>query len=65
MAKNPAGRSRHAIIGDGLAAYTATGAVHCSCYYRALLAETYQMTGETDEALHILLEALEDTERTR
>ncbi len=30
----------------------------------ALLAETYQMTGETDEALHILLQALEDTDRT-
>jgi tetratricopeptide (TPR) repeat protein len=53
-----------AIIGDGLAAYTATRAVSWSCYFRALLAETYQMTGETDEALRILLEALEDTERT-
>jgi tetratricopeptide (TPR) repeat protein len=53
-----------AIIGDGLAAYTATGAAHWSCYFRAQLAETYQMTGETDEALHMLLEALEDTERT-
>jgi tetratricopeptide (TPR) repeat protein len=53
-----------AIIGNGLAAYTATGAVGFSCYYRALLAETHQMMGETDEALHILLEALEETERT-
>jgi predicted ATPase len=53
-----------AIIGDGIAAYTATEAVYWSCYFRALLAETYQMTGETEEALHILLEALEDTERT-
>ena len=53
-----------AIIGDGLAAYTATGAVSWCCYFRALLAETFQTTGETDEALRILLEALEDTERT-
>ncbi|MBV8457063.1 MAG: hypothetical protein JO122_10670 [Acetobacteraceae bacterium] len=53
-----------AIMGDGLAAYSATGAVLWSCYLRALLAEAYQMTAATDEALHILLEALEDTERT-
>jgi tetratricopeptide (TPR) repeat protein len=52
------------IISDGLAAYTATEAVIWSCYYRALLAETYQMTNETDEALHILMEALQQAERT-
>jgi tetratricopeptide (TPR) repeat protein len=53
-----------AVIGDALAAYTATETVYWSCYFRALLAETYQMTGETDEALHILTDALEGTERT-
>ena len=52
------------VIGDGLAAYAATEAVYWSCYFRALLAETHQMTGETAEALHILTEALEQTERT-
>src|SRR5262249_55589663 len=51
-------------IGDGLAAYNATEAVLWSGYFRALLAETQQMTGNTEEALHILLEALEDTEHT-
>jgi tetratricopeptide (TPR) repeat protein len=53
-----------AMIGDGLAAYTATEAVYWSGYFRALLAETYQMTGKADEALRILAGALEDTDRT-
>jgi DNA-binding winged helix-turn-helix (wHTH) protein/tetratricopeptide (TPR) repeat protein len=51
-------------ICDGLAAYTSTGAVTGSCYYRALLAETHRMMGETDAALSILGAALEETKRT-
>jgi predicted ATPase len=51
-------------ITDGLAAYTRTGAVRDSCYYRALLAETHTMLGETDSALNMLSAALEETERT-
>jgi predicted ATPase len=59
---NPeAGRT---VIGDGLAAYTATEAVYWSCYFHALLAETYQMTGEADEAVRILTDALNLAERT-
>ncbi len=52
------------IVGEGLAAYTSTEAVLYSCYFRALLAETHQMLGETDAALSTLAEALEQTERT-
>jgi predicted ATPase len=51
-------------ISDGLTAYTGTGAVNGSCYYRALLAETHRMMGEPDAALRILSAALEETERT-
>jgi class 3 adenylate cyclase/tetratricopeptide (TPR) repeat protein len=50
-------------ISEGLAAYTSTGAVTGSCYYRALLAETHRMMGETDAVLSILSAALEETER--
>jgi class 3 adenylate cyclase/predicted ATPase len=57
-------KTGRAMIRDGLAAYTATEAMYWSCYFRALLAETEQMTGETDEALRILMEVLEDTERS-
>jgi predicted ATPase len=52
-----------AVISEGFAAYTATGAVRDCCYYRALLAETYRMMGEADVALRILDVALEETER--
>jgi len=51
-------------ISGGLAAYTGTGAVRDSCYFRSLLAETHRMTGETNTALRILSAALEETERT-
>jgi predicted ATPase len=51
-------------ISGGLAAYAGTGAVRDSCFYRALLAETHRMMGETDAALSILNAALEGTERT-
>jgi predicted ATPase len=52
------------VISDGLAAYSRTEAVRDSCFYRALLAETHRMMGETDAALSILSAALEETERT-
>jgi predicted ATPase len=51
-------------ISAGLTAYTGTGAVRDSCYYRALLAETHRMMSETGTALSILTTALEETERT-
>jgi predicted ATPase len=51
-------------ISDGLAAYARTGAVRDFCFYRALLAETHRMMGETDSALSILTAALKETERT-
>lgn len=53
-----------AAIREGLADYAATDAVLNSGHFRALLAETYQMQGGTDEALAILTEALSHTERT-
>ncbi len=53
-----------AAISDGLAAYAATGAIRESCYYRALLAQTHRMMGETIPALRILTAALEETART-
>ena len=51
-------------IRQGLADHAANDAVVNSGYYRALLAETHQMQGDTDEALAILTEALSHTERT-
>ena len=42
----------------GLADHAATEAVISSGYHPALLAETYQMQGDTDEAFVILTEAL-------
>jgi class 3 adenylate cyclase/predicted ATPase len=51
-------------MAEGLAAYAGTGAVRDSCYFRALLAETHRMTGETNTALSILGLALEETEYT-
>jgi predicted ATPase len=52
------------VIEQGLAAYEASGAVSWLCCYRALLAKTHQMLGETDEALRILKGCLLETERT-
>jgi tetratricopeptide (TPR) repeat protein len=49
---------------SGLAAYAGMQAVREACYYRALLAETYRMTGETAKAISILTEALKETEHT-
>jgi class 3 adenylate cyclase/tetratricopeptide (TPR) repeat protein len=63
-ARNGQPEAGQLLISDGLAAYTATGAVRDSCYYRALLAETHTMIGEADAALSILSAALEETERT-
>ncbi len=57
-------RAGGAAIREGLADYAATEAVLASGYFRALLAETYQMQGDTDEALAILTEALSHMERT-
>ncbi len=51
-------------IQEGLRAYLVNGAVLLSCQFRAFLAETYQMLGDTDTALHILAETLQETERT-
>jgi predicted ATPase len=51
-------------ISAGLAAYTGTGAVVGSYYYRVLLAGTHRMMGEPGAALSILTAALEETERT-
>jgi tetratricopeptide (TPR) repeat protein len=52
------------VIREGVAAYAATGGVLWSCYFNALLAETYQLEDNADEALPILTEALALTERT-
>jgi class 3 adenylate cyclase/predicted ATPase len=57
-------RAGGAAIRQGLADYEATGAVVGSAYYRALLAETYERQGDTDQALGILAEALSDVKRT-
>lgn len=64
MARSGQPEAGHSVISDGLAAYAGTGAVRDSCYYRALLAETHRMMGETDMALRILGAALEETEST-
>jgi class 3 adenylate cyclase/tetratricopeptide (TPR) repeat protein len=53
-----------AVIREGLAGYEATGAVFAGCWLRAMLAETLQMAERADEALHILITSLEETERT-
>jgi len=53
-----------AAIRGGLADYEATEAVDYSVYYRALLAETCERQGDTDEALAILTEALSQVKRT-
>ena len=52
-----------AAIREGLADYAATEAVLVSSFFRALLAETYQMQGDMDQALAILTEALSHMER--
>ena len=52
-----------AAIREGLAGFAATEAVLGSGFLRALLAETYQMQGDMDEALAILAEALSHMER--
>jgi tetratricopeptide (TPR) repeat protein len=57
-------RAGGAAIRASIADYAATGTVLFSGYFRVLLAETYQMQGDTDEALAILTEVLSDTERT-
>jgi class 3 adenylate cyclase/tetratricopeptide (TPR) repeat protein len=57
-------RAGGAAIREGIADLAATEVVLFSGYYRALLAETYQMQGDTDGALAVLAEALSHTERT-
>jgi tetratricopeptide (TPR) repeat protein len=52
-------RAGCAIIREGLAAHEATETVTWSPYFRALLAETHQLQGDPEEALHILTNALE------
>jgi hypothetical protein len=53
---DPAGG--RAILAQGLAAYDATEAVLWTRWFRALLAETHLMLGETDEALNIIAATL-------
>jgi class 3 adenylate cyclase/tetratricopeptide (TPR) repeat protein len=57
-------KSGAVVIRQGLEAYDATGAALVGCWLRALLAETLQMVGKVDEALHILTAAVGETERT-
>ena len=57
-------RAGGAAIREGLADLAATETVSNFGYNRALLAETYQMQGNSDEALGILTEALSHTEQT-
>src|SRR5262249_9635825 len=51
-------------IRQGLAAYRATGAEIERWYYLALLAEAYGKTGQTEEGLTVLTEALELVQKT-
>jgi tetratricopeptide (TPR) repeat protein len=64
VARSGQPRAGQLVISDGLAAYTATGAVRDSCSYRGFLAETHRLLGETDLALSVLATALEGTSRT-
>jgi predicted ATPase len=51
-------------IEQGLTAVRATGAKRSQFYYLALLAEVYGQTGQADQGLNALTEALELVERT-
>jgi tetratricopeptide (TPR) repeat protein len=53
-----------AVIAKALADYWASEALEWSCFYRALLAETHQMLGESEVALRTLGEALNETQQT-
>jgi tetratricopeptide (TPR) repeat protein len=64
MAHRGSPESGKAVIEQGLAAYQASGAISWLCCYRALLAETHQMLGETDEALRLLKRSLRESKRT-
>ena len=52
------------LIREGIDRFAASGSVLWYGLHRAWLAETHQMVDETDTALRILTEALEETERT-
>ena len=51
-------------IRDGLAAYRATGAETARPYFLTLLAEVYGKTGEIDDGLMVLNEALQTADQT-
>jgi predicted ATPase len=52
------------LLREGLAAYVGTETQVWLSFHHALLAETYQLQGDAEEALHILADALRLTERT-
>jgi adenylate cyclase len=58
------GEAGIAEIRQGLAAQRATGSAECHTYWLALLAEAYGKTGQIEEGLTVLTEALDTVGRT-